>query len=283
MTLIILQYSREPAIFSNYNHEPRTSPSLHRSPTNFSFPQHSPNYASSHAHPPSRHSSIPQSPAPNVPQSPILSDGKANTPHQLHSSWDPSNSRAVVHADDLQQPRVDEETEQKPTRTADPMSFSSILSSHPTDPSPKPSTHKPPASKQFQRKPHTVNGDTVSFAPVDTATHDSLPLPLDGIGTLRKPTKGKAHPAATTKTTSGSHKVTSHPLSDKENEKVKLEMEKIDAIQVSDIDGPAWANKKEEHALLGSKRQLDVDVAEESKRKVSLLPRRSQWPSNNKA
>ena len=282
MTLITLQYNREPAIFSNYHHEPRTSPSLHRSPTNFSFPQHSPNYASSHAHPPSRHSSIPQSPAPNVPQSPILSDGKANTPHQLHSSWDPSNSRGVVHADDLQQPRVDEEAEQKPTRTADPMSFSSILSSHPTDPTPKPSTHKPPAAKQFQRKPHTTNGDTVSFAPVDTETHDSLPLPLDGTGTLRKPTKSKAHPAATTKATSGSHKVTSHPLSDKENEKVKLEMEKIDAIQISDIDGPAWANKKEEHALLGSKRQLDVDLGEESKRKVSLPPQRLQWPSNNK-
>ena len=153
------------------------------------------------------------------------------------------------------------------------MSFSSILSSNPADP-PKPSTQKLPAVKQFQRKSHTPNGDTIPSASAKKTTHDLPPLPTDDNGSSRKPAKNKAHSTTTVKTTPGTHKMTVHAVSDKENEKVKKEMEKIDAMELSDIDVLAWAAKKEEHALLSQKRQLAVDAVEESKRKVSvtLLP-----------
>jgi len=271
--LILPQYNRDPAVFSSYQPDPRTSPSLHRSPTTLSFPQPLPNYASSHAHPPSRHNSIPLSPAASVLESPVLSEMNPARPHQIRNSWDASNPSSLVNEDKFSQhtAEVKEEPEPKRVRTSDPMSFSSILSSNPTDP-PKASTHKLPAVKQFQRKPHTPNGENLSLPSVDHPIYDALPLPADHTAGLRRPAKSKPLPITTAKTTSSAQKSFIQALSDKENEKVKMEMGRIDSIRLDDIEGPAWAAKKEEYALVNQKRQLDVDSAEETKRKVSVIP-----------
>jgi len=273
MKLTVAQYNRDPAVFSSYQRDPRTSPSLHRSPTTLSFPQHSPNYASSHAHPPSRHTSIPLSPAASVLESPILSELNPARPQQIHNSWDPPDPSSVVNEENFSQytAGVKEEPEPKPVRTSDPMSFSSILSSNPANP-PKASFQKLPAVKQFHRNSLTPNGHTLPLASADNPVHHTPPLPVDDTVTLRKPAKSKTHPLTTAKTTPSAQKTMSHALSDKENEKVKMEMGRIDSIRLNDIEGPAWAAKKEEYALLNQKRQLDVDFIEESKRKVSVIP-----------
>lgn len=267
------QYNRDPAVFSSYQRDPRTSPSLHRSPTALSFPQPSPNYASSHAHPPSRHNSIPLSPAASVLESPVLSETDPARPQLRHNSWDTPNPGSVVNEEDFSQHTagVREEPELKPVRTSDPMSFSSILSSNPADP-PKASTQKLPAVKQFPRKPHPLNGDILSLASTEHPVHNALPLPVDDTASVRKTAKSKTHPLTTAKIIPSAQKSTNYALSDKENEKVKTEMGRIDAIRLVDIEGPAWAVKKEEYALLNHKRQVDVDSVEESKRKVSVIP-----------
>ena len=57
--------------------------------------------------------------------------------------------------------------------------------------------------------------------------------------------------------------------SDKENEKVKKEKARIDAMDLSDIDSPEWEIAKQQHAQLSQKRQRDVEAIEDVKRKVS--------------
>lgn len=259
-------------MFSSYQRDPRTSPSLHRSPTALSFPQPSPNYASSHAHPSSRHNSIPLSPAPSVLESPVLSETNPARPQLIHNSWDTPNPGSVVNEEEIQQrtAEVREEPESKPVRTSDPMSFSSILSSNPADP-PKAFTQKLPAVKQFPRKAHPLNGDTLHID-AEHPIHNALSLPIDDTVSLRKSAKSKTHPHTVAKIVPSGPKSTSYTLSDKQNEKVKTEMGRIDTIRLSDIEGLAWAVKKEEYALLNQKRQLDVDSVEESKRKVSVIP-----------
>ena len=100
--------------------------------------------------------------------------------------------------------------------------------------------------------------------------HQDPPLPSSNeISSSRKLAKAKIYPAATAKATPIPNKLPGHALSAKDSEKVKLEMEKIDAILLDDINGPDWAAKQDEHMVLSQKRQLDVDKIEESKRKVS--------------
>ena len=57
--------------------------------------------------------------------------------------------------------------------------------------------------------------------------------------------------------------------SDKENERVKKEMAKIDAMPLSPIELPEYEAEKKKHAKSSQKRQRDVETNEEAKRKVS--------------
>ena len=61
-------------------------------------------------------------------------------------------------------------------------------------------------------------------------------------------------------------------MSDKENEKVKKEMERIDAMEMSESESPAWAAEKDAYVVLSRKRQLDVVAVEDRKRKVLNTP-----------
>ena len=148
------------------------------------------------------------------------------------------------------------------------MSFSSILSSHPADP-PKPTSQALPAVKQFQRKSHTPNGDILSSATHKKISQSpALPPPDEGL-TFRKPVKTKPQARAPTKNIPSNHKIFGQNISDKENEKVKKETERLNAVELRDIDLSSLATKKEEHELVGQKRQAYVDSVEDFKRKVS--------------
>ena len=76
------------------------------------------------------------------------------------------------------------------------------------------------------------------------------------------------HPAPT-KSFGSSKAKPGTATSDKENEKVKKEMTKIDAMDLSDIESPEWETAKQKHAQSSLKRQRDVEEGENVKRKVS--------------
>ena len=56
--------------------------------------------------------------------------------------------------------------------------------------------------------------------------------------------------------------------SDKENEKVRKEMDRIDAMELSDIESTEWESAKQRYLESSQKRQRDVEAAEDIKRKV---------------
>lgn len=78
-------------------------------------------------------------------------------------------------------------------------------------------------------------------------------------------------PAIPTKTVSSTHKA---PLinSERDNERVRKEMAKIDAMELSDVESPKWAPAKENYVVLSHKRYLDVEEGENVKRKVITTP-----------
>lgn len=145
------------------------------------------------------------------------------------------------------------------------MAFSSILTALPTD-TPKPLPRPAPSSKQFRRT-STVNGDTPSNQVTTRKAHQkATPSSNDYPGLTRRPVKVEADSNAPVKVMNSKSKA-STIASNKENEKVRKEMAKIDAMELSDIESPKWATAKENHARSSQKRYLEVEDAENGRRK----------------
>ncbi|MCJ1378780.1 putative DNA helicase ino80 [Xylographa soralifera] len=156
------------------------------------------------------------------------------------------------------------------------MSFSSILSSTTVDP-PKFAVKPEPVMKHSRRSSKTPNGDaapvpvissTVTVTPAITTTRKSLnksPAPhqedchsRDG---TKEPWKHK------TPKNFVSTKVVP-TTSDKENESVQQALAEINAMDLSDVEAPGWADERERYRQLSQKRQINVEEGEASKRKV---------------
>ena len=147
------------------------------------------------------------------------------------------------------------------------MAFSSILTAPPADP-PKPLPRPTPSTKQFRRT-STVNGDTPSSSVTTRKAHQKpTPSSSDYPGLTRRAVKVEADSGAPVKAI-GSKSKASTVTSNKENEKVRKEMAKIDAMELSDIESPKWASAKESHARSSQKRYREVEDAENDRRKVS--------------
>ena len=178
---------------------------------------------------------------------------------------DRPSSQGTVDQDDGQ-PRSMEEP--KATRTANPMSFSSILSSNVPDPQ-KSTPRSTPSSKPIKSSSNTPNRDV---KPSRTAPRKSAPKRTASPKSHPAPTKHvlKAEPELLPPVKSlSSSKLKPGPLtSDKENERVKKEMAKIDAMPLSPIDSPQYDAEKQKHVKSSQKRQRDVESCEEVKRKV---------------
>lgn len=148
------------------------------------------------------------------------------------------------------------------------MSFSSILSSNVPDP-PKSAPRSTPASKPLKSSSNTPNGDV---KPPRTAPRKSAQKRAASPKGYLAPTKHvlKAETQLLPPAKSlGSSKLKPGPTtSDKENERVKKEMAKIDATPLSPIALPAYEADKQKHAKSSQKRQRDVETTEEIKRKV---------------
>ena len=68
--------------------------------------------------------------------------------------------------------------------------------------------------------------------------------------------------------TVGSSRLKSSVVMEKENEKVKKEMARIDAMELSDLESLEFEAAKQRHVRSAQKRQHDVEEAESIKRKV---------------
>ncbi|KAF6241740.1 hypothetical protein HO173_000452 [Letharia columbiana] len=255
--------TRDPASYSSQYSDPKVSPVTYNSPTGH-LSQRSPTLPSSHAHPPSRHSSIPQSPARSALGSPIHPQSGFNYTSRINGSMDLPSSQGNIDEDDGQ---IRAKEEPKATRTANPMSFSSILSSNVPDP-PKSTPRSTPALKPLKSSSHTPNGDV---KPSRTAPRKSGSKRTASPKGYLAPTKHivKAEPELLPPAKSlGSSKLKPGSMtSDKENEKVKKEMAKIDATPLSPIELPEYEADKQKHAKSSQKRQRDVENGEEVKRK----------------
>ena len=186
---------------------------------------------------------------------------------RVNGTSDRPLSRDTNQADLQRHTHARVNNEPRTTRTSDPMAFSSILTALPAD-TPKPLSRPAPSSKQFRRT-STVNGDTPSTSVATRKAHQKPhPSSSDYPGLTRRPVKVEADPAAPVKVTSSKSKA-STMTSDNENEKVRKEMAKIDAMEMSDIESPKWAKAKENHVRSSQKRYLEVENAENGRRKVS--------------
>lgn len=151
------------------------------------------------------------------------------------------------------------------------MSFSSILSSNAADP-PKSTPRALPASKQFRKTSYTPNRDSTPASSTSRKTSQKpAPSASDYPGLVKRSVKTEQHSPAPTKSLNNNHKA-GLPLTDRENEKVKREMAKIDAMELSDMESPKWATKKQDYAQLIQKRYMETENAENVKRKVRVAP-----------
>ena len=183
----------------------------------------------------------------------------------MNGSMDRPSSQGTIDEDDGQ---IRAKEEPKTTRTANPMSFSSILSSNVPDP-PKSVRRSTPASKPLKSSSNAPNGEV---KPSRAAPRKSGPKRTASPKGYLAPTKHsvKAEPEIPPPTKSlGSSKLKHRPMTlGKENEKVKKEMAKIDATPPSPIELPEWEADKQKHAKSSQKRQRDVENGEEIRRKV---------------
>ncbi|KAL8781032.1 MAG: hypothetical protein Q9213_006177 [Squamulea squamosa] len=253
--------NRDPASFVGYYQDPRTSPSTYHSPMSSQFPHHSPTVPTSHAHPPSRHNSISQSPRQPVAESPM---------HRRHSSFftDPNGAPAHVARENSYSVGSYHESKSRPQedhKASNPMSFSNILSSN----APDVPTHTPaglPPVKQFRKASSTPNGDA---GPPSTAfrrsSHKSTPTRAEHQEPSRLFKADVAHPPSTRASKPKAKAGTL--ISNKENEQIDKEFAKIDAMELSDVESPDWATAKQEFAQQSNKRLMEVEQAEIVKRK----------------
>ncbi|KAL8683713.1 MAG: hypothetical protein Q9186_000347 [Xanthomendoza sp. 1 TL-2023] len=253
--------SRDPASFAGYYQDPRTSPSTYHSPMSSHFPQRSPTAPTSHAHPPSRHNSISQSPRQTVADPPV---------HRRSSSYytDPNGTPAHLPQDHAYSAGIRHESNaraQEGHKASNPMSFSNILSSNAPDvPHSTTSTISP--VKQFRKAPSTPNGDAGPPSTVfRRSSHKSTPTTND-YREPSKPSKSEVSHSTSTKISKSKPKAGTS-TSEKETERIKKELTKIDAMELSDIESPEWITAKSEFTRSSNKRFLEAEKLEENKRK----------------
>ncbi|OCL13572.1 helicase SWR1 [Glonium stellatum] len=240
----------------SYNFSERTAESpydkSYHSPVAASFTHHSPlhhpqsplHHPQSHPHPPSSMDTMSHSPV-SPPMYQQLNRGAVQPPQQNYT----------------RRPSVTET--QTPTRTADPMSLSSIMSG--ADPDPPASTSFPPHATQPSRrssKASTAGPLQVKQEMVASPAPPDLPM-NDNITVLQRSfdhtiMNGDIHPAR------------SHIPRDilvPDESAVEAEIARIEAMELSDVEGPEFEEERQEYIKRCKKRAFDLENAELVKRK----------------
>lgn len=155
---------------------------------------------------------------------------------------------------------------------ADPMSFSSILSSTAVD-TPKATVNRAPVHKQSRRKSKTPNGDALTAVTL-TPSHNAVrkaprkspasikeePVTTDPVRDQPKPKVSKATQPSKA----------AHTTSNKDIKEALQALADITAMDSGDVDFPGWADAKEQFLRVSHKRQLNVEDVEASKNKVCI-------------
>ncbi|KAL8926785.1 MAG: hypothetical protein Q9172_001661 [Xanthocarpia lactea] len=253
--------NRDPASFVGYYQDPRTSPSTYHSPMSAQFPQRSPTVPTSHAHPPSRHNSVSQSPRQPIAESPIH---RHNSGYFTDANGAPAHL-AREHSYSIGSRHESNSRTQEDHKVSNPMSFSNILSSNASDVPAATPAGLPPL-KQFRKAPSTSNGDAGAPPAIfRRSSHRSTPTIAEYQESPRAFKTDVSHPPSNK---SSKFKAKAGPsVSDKENERIDKELARIDALELSDIESSDWAMAKQEFARQSHKRLMEVGQGEDGKRK----------------
>ncbi|KAF2841586.1 hypothetical protein M501DRAFT_929765 [Patellaria atrata CBS 101060] len=222
----------EPNPFDKVNHSPV-------------YPLHSPTqHQSSHSHPSNRVDRPSQSPV-------------SPRPFQLYNRAPlPNNPTASER-----RPSIDRH-QKTPSRTADPMSLSSIMSGN--DPEPENTSYIPPkqrsrpSSKSSNFVPYAVRPEqALSHAHADTMVESRTPHDDHSVKPIQNGT-----------TSYNRSQFISPPSALVVSEKdIEAEMAKIDSMDLSDVDGPGYETQRQIYKQRSQKRFLDVETVEREKRK----------------
>lgn len=267
MLTVSVPKTREHGPYPSQYDESMTSPISYRSPTVPHFSHHSPTLPTPHGHPPSRRDSIPQPSARGALESPSHPLSNHSYTSQANGSMDrPSSQGAIAEkmVEKFPKPSPDLRT----ARTKDPMAFANILSSNDPDP-PKPTLQSTPVLKKLKGSSYAPNGDAKPSTATSRTVATKATSSLKGHGgPVKRYVKPEHEPNAHVKGL-GNSKPKPGGTSDKENEKVKKEMARIDAMETSDLECPEFEHTKQKHDQVSQKRQQDVEATEDVKRKVS--------------
>ncbi|KAK2766040.1 putative DNA helicase ino80 [Arachnomyces sp. PD_36] len=219
-------------------------------------PNHYAHSTPSHAHP-GRPDNLSQSPKKDLDMPFNMVQGRGNG----YSSQSPMARE--------QRPQSPKET--KPART-DPMSFASILSEPAVERTPRKSTPPPPVKQQPPPPPPPPPQPEPAIEPTPIA-----PLPKPEKIKPAPEKRRSAHAKADSKSNSRQSNVngtsdktsarTRRTLSDRENERINRAMEKIDAMDKSDVEAPGFEDEWERYIMKGKKRAINAEKLEAQKRK----------------
>ncbi|KAI9721517.1 MAG: putative DNA helicase ino80 [Candelaria pacifica] len=231
--------------------EPNFYNSTHHSPGSIHYQIQSPSHATSHSHPSGRLDSISQSPVRAAVASPTV---------------DQEHIGITTLATALSMERPGSQ-EAKTKRSSDPMAFSSILTSSNSEPLASPSLSRP-SPKEPRKSVRTsvkqpaplVEEPPVRASPRRVSDYISTP-------TSDRPVKSKVNGDTEKDFTRPIGNSKGHLTnSDKENDTAAA-LAKIDATDVSDIEGSGFEDDKARYVTRSNKRSLDVEELESGKRK----------------
>jgi DNA helicase INO80 len=228
------------------------------SPVSSTFPPRSP---VSHAHPP-RPSSISQSPSLPPMASPVArQNGAAMGGPTVKQETAPLPAVSIFPVPISNNPSNDQ-VQQTPSRPADPMAFSSILSN--AEPPPPQPTPTPASKPRKTREPKAVVPKVEPLSRAGSRQSSAAPTPAPA---ARVPNKRKAN---------GEVKAKSSPkpkqLSLEQEKEIQALLAQLDA-EASDLDSSDFEDMKKMYKVRTLKRKLDLDAVERGRSKL----RRTQF------
>ena len=146
------------------------------------------------------------------------------------------------------------------------MAFSSILSSSEPDRTSS-GFHSMPVSKHLRTSSYDDNGDTKTPAILSRKAATKTMSPKDYPTQTKRSIKAEEEFFNSAKSI-GVNKAKPTITWDRENEKVRKEMAKIDAMELSDLEGPDCEAAKQRYNKIMQKRQRGIEDIEDNKRKV---------------
>ncbi|KAH8815550.1 SNF2 family helicase/ATPase-like protein [Xylogone sp. PMI_703] len=220
-------------------------------------PAFTPRSPVAHPHPQPQINSIQRSPAMAPAASPVMQhNGVANSAPTTTVKAEPQAPVAVGLSSSINPINLQENSnpllQQTPSRPADPMSFSSILSSA-EPPPPQPVVVTPVVTKHPRKAArHTAAQETPEVEPVSRESSRPSPPPVATPSTPRVPAKRKAN---------GEPKQPQKVLSKEQEKEIVSFMAKLDA-EASDVDDPEFDTEKAIFKARSSKRRLEIEQVE---------------------